>query len=103
MVTVLPKLINENQRCIPGRKITKNIHLVQDLIDAINMKKGKAAFIFLDQEKAFDRMSHQFIFKTLRTFGFGENFIKWVKIVYTNTKSAVKVNGFLTSEFSIER
>ena len=67
------------------------------------MKKGKAAFIFLDQEKAFDRMSHQFIFKTLRTFGFGENFIKWVKIVYTNTKSAVKVNGFLTSEFSIER
>ena len=41
-------------------------------IDAINMKKGKAAFIFLDQEKAFDRMSHQFIFKTLRTFVFAK-------------------------------
>ena len=103
MTTVLPKLIHENQRCIPGRKITKNIHIVQDLIDVINLRKEKATFIFLDQEKAFDRMSHNFMFKTLKAFGFGDNFIKWVKIVYTDTKSAVKVNGFLTSEFSIQR
>ena len=48
-------------------------------------------------------MSHNFMFKTLKAFGFGDNFIKWVKIVYTDTKSAVKVNGFLTSEFSIQR
>ena len=86
MATVLPKLIHDNQRCIPGRKITKNIHIVQDLIDIINLRKEKAAFIFLDQEKAFDRMSHNFIFKTLKAFGFGDNFIKWVKIFYTDKK-----------------
>ena len=103
MTTVLPKLIHDNQRCIPGRKITKNIHIVQDLIDVIHLRKEKAAFIFLAQEKAFDRMSHNFIFKTLKAFGFGDNFIKWVKIVYTDTKSSVKVNGFLTHEFSIQR
>ena len=34
----------------PRKKNHKNIDLVQDLIDAINLKKGKAAFIFLDQE-----------------------------------------------------
>ena len=103
MAVVLPKLIHENQRCIPGRKITKNIHIVQDLIDVINQQKDNAAFIFLDQEKAFDRISHKFMLKTLKAFGFGENFIKWVKIVYTDTKSQVKVNGFLTSDFSIQR
>ena len=101
MTSVLPKLIHDNQRCIPGRKITKNIHIVQDLIDTINKDDGKAAFVFLDQEKAFDRISHKFMFKTLEAFGFGENFIKWVKIIYTDTRSAVKVNGFLTPEFSI--
>ena len=58
MMTVLPKLIHENQTCIPGRKITKNVHIVQDLIDLINKNNGKGAFIFLDQEKAFDRISH---------------------------------------------
>ena len=57
MMTVLPKLIHENQTCIPGRKITKNVHIVQDLIDLINKNNGKGAFIFLDQEKAFDRIS----------------------------------------------
>ena len=66
-------------------------------------KTDNDAFIFLDQEKAFDRISHKFMLKTLKAFGFGENFIKWVKIVYTDTKSQVKVNGFLKSDFSIQR
>ena len=103
MMTVLPYLIHDNQTCVPGRKITKNIHIVQDLIDHINNIKGKGAFIFLDQEKAFDRISHSFMLKTLKAFGFGPRFINWVRIVYTDTKSAVKVNGFLTPEFSIQR
>ena len=103
LITVLPKLIHENQTCIPGRRITKNIHIVQDLIDLINKNKGKGAFIFLDQEKAFDRISHTFMLKTLRAFGFGDRFVNWVKIVYTNTRSAVKVNGHLTPELSIQR
>ena len=65
-------------------------------------KKDNATFIFLDK-KAFDRISHKFMLKTLKAFGFGENFIKWDKIVYTDTKSQVKVNGFLTCDFSIQR
>ena len=103
MISVLPKLIHENQTCVPGRRITKNIHIVQDLIDHINNGNGKGAFIFLDQEKAFDRISHKFMIKTLKAFGFGKRFINWVKIVYNNTKSAVKINGYLTPVFSIER
>ena len=41
--------------------------------------------------------------KTLRAFGFGDRFVNWVKIVYTNTRSAVKINGHLTPELSIQR
>ncbi len=51
MAGVLPKLIHDNQRCVPGRKITKNIHIVQDLIDVINKNNSNGALIFLDQEK----------------------------------------------------
>ena len=40
MISVLPKLIHENQTCVPGRRITKNIHIVQDLIDHINNGNG---------------------------------------------------------------
>ena len=41
MMTVLPYLIHDNQTCVPGRKITKNIHIVQDLTDHINNIKIK--------------------------------------------------------------
>ena len=43
MSKVLPKLIHGNQRCIPGRKITKSIHIVQDIINVVNLIGGKAA------------------------------------------------------------
>ena len=103
MALYINDLIHDNQKCVPGRKITTNIHIAQDLIDTINANGDKAAFIFIDQEKAFDRISHNFMIKTLIAFGFPENFIKWVKILYNNITSRVKINGFLTESFDIER
>lgn len=96
-------MIHPNQTCIPGRHIEYNIHTIQDLIDNVNDTDGELALIFIDQEKAFDRMSHTFIFKTLHQFGFGPNFIDWVKTICKDTKSFVKVNGYETYEFNIER
>ena len=64
MAVYLKELIHEDQKCVPGRKITKNIHIVQDLIDAICNDDDVAALILIDQEKAFDRISHKFMIKT---------------------------------------
>ena len=100
---VLPSLIHPNQTCVPGRQIKNNIHITQNLIDHINETDGEAALVFVDQEKAFDRMSHSFIFKTLERFGFGQNFVNWIKIICNGTKSFVKVNGYETHKFDIER
>ena len=65
---ILPNLVHENQTCVPGRHIESNIHLTQNLIDHANEKGRNLALIFLDQEKAFDRLSHDFIFRTLERF-----------------------------------
>ena len=61
------------------------------------------ALIFLDQEKAFDRVDHGFLFKTLKAFGLGPNFINWVKVLYKDIQSMVKVNGSLTKPINITR
>ena len=103
MAKVLPKLIHHNQTCVPGRNMASNIHIMQDFVDVLIQEGKGAALILLDDEKAFDRMSHSFIIKTLRRFGFGEKFIGWVKMVYTDTSSSVKVNGYSTESFPIER
>ena len=34
---------------------------------------------------------------------FGENFIKWIKIIYKDVTSKVKINVFLTDEISVQR
>ena len=73
------------------------------MIDHANSKNRNLALIFIDQEKAFDRMSHDFIFKKLERFGFGEYFINWVKTICFDTKSLVKINGYETFTFDIER
>ena len=35
----------------------------------------------IDTEKAFDSLDHYFIIFTLEKYGFGKNFILWVKIL----------------------
>ena len=40
-------------------------------------------------EKAFDSLSWSFLFKILEKFNFGQSFIKWVRIFYTNISSSL--------------
>ena len=77
-----------------SRKIDQTIHMIRDLIDLANKNDEQAAFIFLDQEKAFDRVNHQFLYKTMKAFGIGDTFINLVKIISSNATS-VLINGFL--------
>ena len=54
-----------------------------------------------DQAKAFDRVSHEYLFNVLRAFGFNENFVSWVALLYRDISSSVIVNGFISSAFSV--
>ena len=76
---------------------------MQDTIDLINANDEEAAFLLFDMQKAFDRLSHTFLIRVLEGFGFGEGFIRWVKILLKDVKSFVRVNGFETEEFDIQR
>ena len=103
LAKVLPTLVHHNQKCIPGRNISDNLHAVNELIQLIDKEDKHGALIFLDQEKAFDRVDHGFLFKTLKAFGLGPNFINWVKVLYKDIQSMVKVNGSLTKPINITR
>ena len=77
--------------------------MIKDLVDLINKDDSEAALIFLDQEKAFDRVEHDFLFKTMAAFGFGSNFIDWIRVVYANASTKVKVNGHYTNPIFLKR
>ena len=72
LTSVLHKIIHTNQTaCIPTRTINDNVSLLRDAITYANDTNTPLAFISIDQLKAFDRVSHSFLFKSLTKFGFG--------------------------------
>ena len=57
----------------------------------------------LDQDKTFDRVDWPFLFATLAKMGLSDNFVRWVKILYTVVRSSVLVNGFTSRSFKPSR
>ena len=99
---VLPSIIHETQTAVYGRTIGSTIHLVRDIIDLANQNEEEAALLFLDQEKAFDRVNHKFLFKALEKYGFGNSFIHWIKLLYSNACTKLNINGFLTANIPLK-
>jgi hypothetical protein len=101
---VIANIVNIDQTCgIPGRSIQDNLHLFRNVLDYINEKDMECAFLLLDQAKAFDRVSHDFLFQALEAYNFGPDFIRWIKVLYHDISSQVLVNGFFTDKFSVLR
>ena len=86
-----------------GRKIDNIIHMLRDFLKLANNENLESAFIFLDQEKAFDRVNHEYLYKTMKAFGRGPSFIHWVRQIYSNATTTVKVNGFLSENIPLRR
>ena len=101
---ILPKIIGIDQTCsVKGRSIFDNLHLIRNVMDYIDQKNLGASFICLDQEKAFDRVSRSYMLDTLTAFGFNENFLKWIKLLYNDISSSVIVNNHISESFPIKR
>ena len=102
--TVMETLVHEDQTCaVKGRSIFDNVHLLRNVIDFVDQKNLPCIFLNLDQEKAFDHVSYDFLYKCLEVYGFGSNFIRWIKILYTNISSSVLVNQFISEPLNILR
>ena len=48
-------------------------------------------------------MSHEFLFHTLDKFGFAPDFQRWIRLLYTDVASSVKVKGWLTVFIPLQR
>ena len=57
----------------------------------------------MDIEKAFDSLDHDFLVNVLNKFGFGSNFISWIKLLLNSQQSCVINGGITTPYFNLEK
>ena len=57
----------------------------------------------IDTKKTFDSLDHSFLLTTLENFGFGTNFIDWIKILLNEQESCVINGGVTTQYFKLEK
>ena len=100
LVKVPPHIINEDQYAyVKGRTIFDAVRTIDDMMD----KQLPGLLVAFDFEKAFDSLSWDFLLRCLKSFNFGQSFINWVSVFYTNISSCVTNNGFSTPLFEIQR
>lgn len=95
------ELISPNQYgFIPGRQIWDNIHNINNLLQSrSNITNGYA--LFLDMEKAYDRISWVYLFSALKRFGAPSVFISWLQLLYSNLESYIMVNSKPSKSFPV--
>ncbi|MGH0177545.1 UNVERIFIED_CONTAM: hypothetical protein FKN15_075286, partial [Acipenser sinensis] len=102
--SVLADVIHPDQSyTVPNRTIFDNIFLVRDLLHYCKGTGRSVAFLSLDQEKAFDRVDHEYLFGTLRAFGFGPKFVGLFRMLYASAECLLKVNWSLTAPLAFRR
>ena len=101
---VLPELINRQQvGFVRGRYIGECIRTTYDTFQWANNSGATGMLLLIDFEKAFDSVSFKYMEKMLSFFGFGENLMKWVKILLHNFSACINLAGNLTRLFDILR
>ncbi len=98
----MEKLVPTEQKCgVKGRQIPdliRNLDLICE-----DMEKTGGFLVCLDQEKAFDRVNHEYMYKIIEKLGITGKFLNAIRAMYTGITSQILVNGTKTDKVQIKR
>ena len=101
---VLTSLIKADQMAyVKDRYIGESVRLINDMLEYADKNNIEAILFSANFEKAFDSIDHTFILAVLKSYGFGPDFIQWIKTLLNNAESCVKNGGKSTGYFPIQR
>ena len=101
---VLTKLIHPYQKgFVKGRNINEANRMIQDIIRYVDEENEEGIIVFLDQQKAFDRVEWGWVDFALNAFNVGGKFRGWIQMLVKNPATSIKTNGFVSKIFSISR
>ncbi len=97
-------IIRPNQTgFVEGGSILNNVFIAQEALGWAEESNQDLVLLLLDFEKAFDRIEWNFLFTTLEKLGFEGTWICWVRSLYKEATSTIKMNGELGPDFQLAR
>ena len=77
--------------------------MISDVLEIAKTLALEGFLVTIDIEKAFDSVNHCFLLQILRKFGFGIDFVSWIKTILKNQESCIINGGKTTKYFKLER
>ncbi|GKA92513.1 putative RNA-directed DNA polymerase [Tanacetum coccineum] len=105
MKGALQDLVSINQSAfVPGRRISDNILLTQELMHNYHLDRGVPRCAFkVDIQKAYDTVDWTFLHAVLVGFRFHPRMIGWIMECVTSTSFSISINGSLHGYFKGKR
>ncbi|CDO76740.1 hypothetical protein BN946_scf184813.g10 [Trametes cinnabarina] len=104
LAAAAPSIVHPAQAgFVPGRKLRDQTQLARMMMLWAEAKEVNGAIVALDQEKAYDKIAHDYLWRVLERFGIPEPFITMVKSLYANAETSVMVNGAMSETYRIYR
>ena len=101
---VLPEIIHESQCAyVKANTFFDSVRSINDVMDYTKLHNIPDLMTTFDFKKAFDSLRWKYLFNTLKAFNFGDSFIYWIKVHYSDISSCIMNNGFTSDIFDVKR
>ena len=95
-------LLRSNQAGFrPGRSCAQQIHILRRVMEGFNEYQLPLTVTFVDFKKAFDSINRSVMFAVLRHYGIPQTLVNAIQVLYTNSSSAVMVDGGISEPFDV--
>lgn len=88
---------------VPICSILDPICLVETMCAYVDFMEENGAIIALDQEKAHDKIDHQYLIDTLKTFHLPDIFRNTLRVLYMHATTSIAINGVLSEPYKATR
>lgn len=86
---------------MPGRSTTDAIFALRQLLEKYGEKQRELHLIFIDLEKAYDRVPRQEVWASMRRKGASEKYVRVIQDMYEGSRTRVRSSVGTTEEFGV--